>query len=1216
MQESREVSLVRIRTAGGRVVGAGFLVGERQVLTCAHVIVQALALPAISPDLPETMVILDFPLLAPHMRLAARVACWCPVKEDGSGDIAGLELLGDPPPGAEIVHFAPAEDVWEHPFRVFGFPAGYDDGVWATGHLLGRQATNWLLLEDVKTEGFPVTLGFSGGPIWDVQLQGVVGMVVAASRPTETMAQPKTAFVLPFDVLAATWPYLQPITQSRIFLSAAPADTAFAERLRADLQAQGIVVWDVQHGPVDTCTDAEERVRQAIRAAQAVLLVVSPQARTSRTVKEHLHLADLYHRRLILAWVGDDRDTRPAIAGWQDTVWVDAQSAPYETALKQIEVALSQKQPRIFESSEGGSEQASRNPYKGLHPFTSEDVGDFFGRERLVNDLVHDVADVLETTSPEGDSERCLTIIGASGSGKSSVVMAGLLPRLQQGALPKSGGWVYLEPMTPGKRPLEALTRILKPHFPDISSRALREELEDDATQGLHLLATQLARERSGKVVLLVDQFEELFTQTESEDERRRFLDLLLTAATTPSGPLLVLFTLRADFYDRPMQYTSLNRLIQAHQRQVLPMDAEDLRATIEKPAALPEVKLTFEGNLVGDLLFEVQGQIGVLPLLQFALDLLFERRDGHRLTLSAYHKMGGVKGALSQHAEQTYTALPSEEHRHLARTLFLRLIEPGISAQETTRRRAELSEFDFNDPTQTRLMRETIDAFVAARLLTISTVAGTMMLEVSHETVLREWKRVGEWLLGAREDIFIQQDLSKDATQWEQQGKPRGRLYRGPQLKDVLEWARRNSPSKQEAAFIHASVARRAQVCVSWIVAALLLLCLVVTAGGYFAYIQVIHPDPKHVTTLQDNVPGSLRYCIENAPPGSTITFDPDLHGTISLRESLGFLSGERLTLQGPGAGKITIKGGNNTYANVLVPPGATLTISGLNFKDSKAVIVSFLANKGTLNLSNDVISGNQTSANTTSVGGGIYNTGTLTIRNSTISNNSSIGDEHGEGGGIYNTGKLIVSDSTISNNTASSSSNGIGDGGGIYSNHGMVTVVNSTLSGNTANSSSGDSKGGGIYDEGKLAVSDSTISGNKASSRSNGTGHGGGIYSNGQATTRDSIIADDHAQSGPDISGALTSKGYNLLTNMTGVTGKSTGDRQVTSASLKLDPVLRNNGGSTQTLKLLSGSQAIDAIPGNVCNIPFTDASGHPETITKDQRGSPRLEQIKGCL
>jgi hypothetical protein len=332
--------------------------------------------------------------------------------------------------------------------------------------------------------------------------------------------------------------------------------------------------------------------------------------------------------------------------------------------------------------------------------------------------------------------------------------------------------------------------------------------------------------------VLLVDQFEELFTQTESEDERRRFIELVLTATTEPREPLIVLLTLRADFYHRLMQYPELYHLIEAHHKPLLPLEVDDLRATIEQPAALPDVQITFEGNLVGDLLYEMQGQAGALPLLQFTLEQLFERRSGHRLTLQAYREIGGVKGALSRHAEQTYAALPSEEHRSLARILFVRLIDPGASEQDTTRRRAALSEFTLTDPTRTRLLREAIDAFIAARLLTTNEVSGTTTIEVSHEVVIREWRRLADWMHEARQDIPIQQALSEDVAEWEGRGKPRDRLYRGSQLKEAQAWAGRNAPSMNGDAFLRASNTRRRLFSVSLKVAVLLVLLVLVSTS------------------------------------------------------------------------------------------------------------------------------------------------------------------------------------------------------------------------------------------------------------------------------------------------------------------------------------------------------------------------------------------------
>src|SRR5262249_3874058 len=298
----------------------------------------------------------------------------------------------------------------------------------------------------------------------------------------------------------------------------------------------------------------------------------------------------------------------------------------------------------------------ARNPYKGLQAFTEHDVQDFFGRGALVEALVRS----LQYTLNERQA-RLLTVVGPSGSGKSSVVRAGLLPRLQGGALSGSAHWIYLNPVVPGDRPIESIAVALEPRLLHKSTKTIYECLHADSLRGLHLLAMSLIGARRGKVVLLIDQFEEIFNPSVAEQERKQFIDLLCTAATEPGGPVVLLLTLRADFYDRPMQYPALNRLLQEHIISVPPMDLLELRAVIEQPAALSDVQLVFEGNLVGDLLFETYGQAGALPLLEFTLDELFRRREGHWVTQRVYEQMGGVKGALTKHAESTYDSLSSD---------------------------------------------------------------------------------------------------------------------------------------------------------------------------------------------------------------------------------------------------------------------------------------------------------------------------------------------------------------------------------------------------------------------------------------------------------------------------------------------------------------------------------------------------------------------------
>ena len=1101
----------------------------------------------------------------------------------------------------------------------------------------------------------------------------------------------------------------EPRPPLRTFLSAAPADHTFATRLTADLRERRVNAWYAER------SGDLEAVRTQIRSAGIVLQIISPAAQSSRVIREQLDIAHLYQRPLIsIVAEGDDSFLQAEHPGYPV---IDAREGRYQQGLADLLAILQpvgeelvpsrQEPPTPAPVGEGlvlsRSQQEPRNPYKGLDAFTAASSGDFFGRDKLIAELIEKVGivadipkgvaarfiaptrshDTLETAGAEllphrevaarfialtgshyPPGSRLLAIVGASGSGKSSVVMAGVLPRLQQGALLGSEHWVYLPPMKPGARPLEALAFTLADHLPGSSFKRLREDLEDDSTRGLHLLALQIVRTRetldpsqtrgpsvtrdkSGsyelgdtppRVVLFIDQFEELFTLTSDEWERRQFIDLLITAIIDPKGSLVVILTLRADFYDRLGTYPELGQLVVGHQAIIWPMNVQDLRAVITRPAALPDVQLSFEGDLVGDLLFEMQGQPGALPLLQFTLAQLFARRDGYRLTQAAYQEIGGVRGALSQHAEQTYAALPSEEHRKLARTLFVRLIEPGATEQDTTRRRASLSEFTLDDPTETRLMRETIDVFVTARLLTANEIAGKTTIEASHEALIREWPRLGEWMRTAREDIPLQQAISGDVAEWERRDKPGDRLYRGSQLKEAQAWATRNTPSAQERAFLRASVARRWRTIASVLAAILLILASLGTATWFVTHQQ---PDPTLVTNLRDDDSvGSLRWAIEQAPAGRTITFDPNVRGAIVLSRNL--VIGKDLLIKGPGKDLLIIRGSSNGQI-VNVAGSVTVTISGLAFQgDEKgcpkndSLCQGLIYNEGTLILMNSTVSGN-----TAREGGGIYNLGLLTVTNSTISGNTA-----SYGGGIYNLGPLMVTNSTISGNTAQYYGGGIDttgtltvtnstisgntasqEGGGILSESNMLTITNSTIADNKA------TKGGGMAIEGLVNLFPShvqatltfcTVSGNSASSSADI-----GIFNQdfqrnptpqqvSSVTIQNSIVA---GPSSPDIAGRLTSKGHNLFLANSGATfdprtqAQHATDKTVTVQDLSKVFVttpaqLGKNGGPTMTLKLLSDpanpmvNPAVDKIPLDACQVD--DGTGHK--ITMDQRGMPR--------
>ena len=914
----------------------------------------------------------------------------------------------------------------------------------------------------------------------------------------------------------------------------------------------------------------------------------------------------MYQRPICAVWIEGEN--------WQECLPADEQELPmgmdarksdddpglFEKIVTLIQQGGPGPEPTTASISGASQEQVPasepRNPYKGLQAFSQEDQHDFFGRDVLIGKLISTLADTLCTEQPGKPNARLLAIIGPSGSGKSSAMMAGLLPRLRQGGIAGSEAWIYLDPMVPGAHPLESLALALAERLPDRSLHAIRQDLEEDSARGLHQLAMAITHHQGTRVLLCVDQFEELFTHMSAQEERDQFLELLFTALSEPRGPVIVVLTLRADFYDRLLSSSVLGPLIEQHQCAVLPMNLQELRMVIEQPAQLADVQLTFEGDLVGDQLFEMQDQAEALPLLEFTLEQLFQRRCGHQLTREAYHEIGGVKGALVKQAESTYASLPSEEHRRLARTLFLRLIEPGATEQDTTRRRAAHSELLLADPKGTVLLEEVSEAFIRARLLTSTTVAGTAVLEVSHEALIREWPRLADWLYEAREDILLQQTISEDTTNWQSRGKQKGRLYRGPQLVEAQAWAKRNSPSRNELAFLGASQRRRLRSGISVLAIVLVLLATAGLAGWLSLHLP---PDSTRVTTLQDSGTGSLRWAIESAPAGSTITFDASLQGTILLTNRLSI--DKRLSIRGPGAGRLIVNGNSNDEFGIEVASPGLVSIAGLAFKSSS------LYNAGTLTLIDSTISGNSAiiypsfsvlspSANSPD-GGGIFNQerGTLTLISSTVSGNYA----ETSGGGIYNSpsAMLTLISSTVSGNLA--------DTGGGISNDGTLRLINSTISDNRAERPGGGILNGGTYSQMEMIFC--TVYGNTSGEE------GGGIWngvnnSASQVVMRNSLVAGNKAPAGPDMLGPLTSQGYNLIQNTQDTTFASnqahgTDLLQVASSGLRIDPLLRDNNGATQTHALLSGSTAIDRIPPKDCRI---------KDISTDQRGVRRPQGV----
>jgi WD40 repeat protein len=447
-------------------------------------------------------------------------------------------------------------------------------------------------------------------------------------------------------------------------------------------------------------------------------------------------------------------------------------------------------------------EEAINNPYKGLAAFEEVDTANFFGRENLVDRL-------LTRLREARPGEHFLAVIGPSGSGKSSVVKAGIIPRMRHGTLPGSARWFVVE-MEPGMYPLEELEAALLRIAVNPPSSLLTQLKED--TRGLLRATKRILPDDRSQLFLFIDQFEEVFTQARDRDEVAHFLDSLVTAVTAPDSRLRVVITLRADFYDRPLLYPAFGDLVRRFTEVVLPMTAEELERAIVGPAQRVGVQL--EHGLVNQIIADVSQQPGALPLLQYALTELFERREGRVLTLRAYHQIGGALGALARRADEVYATLDSDQ-QELARQLFLRMVTLGEGGAEDTRRRVTQTELA-SLTSDSIALDDVINAFDRSRLLTFDHDPNTRerTVEVAHEALIREWTRLQAWLTESREDLLIHRRLRAAVGDWQRAGHDASYLLTGARLSQYETWLAETDLAlgPDEVAYLQASIAQREQ--------------------------------------------------------------------------------------------------------------------------------------------------------------------------------------------------------------------------------------------------------------------------------------------------------------------------------------------------------------------------------------------------------------------
>jgi WD40 repeat protein/DNA-binding SARP family transcriptional activator/class 3 adenylate cyclase len=440
----------------------------------------------------------------------------------------------------------------------------------------------------------------------------------------------------------------------------------------------------------------------------------------------------------------------------------------------------------------------TRNPYKGLRAFTEADARDFFGRGELTQRLVAGLGDA-------GLGSRFLAVVGPSGSGKSSVVRAGLVPAIRHGALGDPEGQFIAE-MCPGPHPIDeletALLRIAVRPIP-----RLHDTLES-GSRGL-LQAVELLASHEAEVVLVVDQFEEVFTLCSDEREREQFLEALRVASVDPDSRLRVVVTLRADFYDRPLIYPRFGELLAATTEAVPPLTPDELEQAIRKPAE--QVGVSPEPGLVAEMIAEVAHQPGALPLLQYALTELFERRDDDRLTLAAHQEVGGVAGALSARADRILDATDPQGRRAI-KQVFLRLVTLGEGTQDT-RRRVVRSELDGLEVKQ-EAIDGVLEAFGRHRFLTFDRNPSTRepTVEIAHEALLGAWRRLRTWIDETREDLRQEGRLTRAAAEWQGSDRDPSFLLRGTRLEQLEQWAASTDLAfgRPERAYLKASLDQR----------------------------------------------------------------------------------------------------------------------------------------------------------------------------------------------------------------------------------------------------------------------------------------------------------------------------------------------------------------------------------------------------------------------
>lgn len=564
------------------------------------------------------------------------------------------------------------------------------------------------------------------------------------------------------------------------------------QALRQSGAAQQIVILDCPNA--SNLPDWIEELQR--EQGQCLIAAASPRDQT-----------ELFTRSLVDTLNAADRQAGFPVAGWITQLQLAL------AGQTQLSVWLSGTQGviEVFPShSTNRSSDIRVCPYRGLQPFTERDAEFFYGRSALTQQLLQAI-----------QQQSCLAVVGASGSGKSSIVQAGLMAQLRQGkVVPASEQW-WMGRMCPGDRPFEALIQCL-------AEAEEHEQIEGLLYQGVEGLVQWLRTRTEPMVLLVIDQFEELFTLC-AEPVRQDFLNIVLEALEYTRDRFKLVLTLRADFVAAGLEVPQLATILQRSSILVPPcLSDEEYRQVIVRPAE--QVGLTVEPGLVEVLLQELDRTPGDLPILEFVLEQLWQHRQQGILTLEAYQsEIGGLQGALEHKAQSTYNQLDSEE-QECARWIFLSLTQLGEGVEDTRRRvlKSDLSVAKYSED----LVDRTLQSLSAAKLIVINTEespesptsrdikqlelpleeAHPVTIEVAHEILIRHWSTLRWWLDENRNRLRIQRPIEQFAIQWKKSNRSPDLLLRGLRLAEAEElYVKYTDELTQETqTFIEASLEAR----------------------------------------------------------------------------------------------------------------------------------------------------------------------------------------------------------------------------------------------------------------------------------------------------------------------------------------------------------------------------------------------------------------------